>query len=89
MNHDHFWLTEAQFARLEPFLPTDTRGKLRVDGRTASRPFSTVTATPSSACSDASRTSAVSPQGMTAWPLITLPPSVSRLPCATGYESGP
>ena len=33
MNHDHFWLTEAQFARLEPFLPTDTRGKLRVDDR--------------------------------------------------------
>ena len=21
MNHDYFWLTEAQFARLEPFLP--------------------------------------------------------------------
>jgi transposase len=33
MNHDHFWLTEVQFARLEPFLPTDTRGKLRVDDR--------------------------------------------------------
>ena len=33
MNHDHFWLTEAQFARLEPFVPTDTRGKLRVDDR--------------------------------------------------------
>ena len=33
MNHDHFWLTKAQFARLEPFLPTDTRGKLRVDDR--------------------------------------------------------
>ncbi len=33
MKHDHFWLTEAQFARLEPFLPTDTRGKLRVDDR--------------------------------------------------------
>ena len=33
MNHDHFWLTEAQFARLEPFLPTDTRGKLQVDDR--------------------------------------------------------
>ena len=33
MNHNHFWLTEAQFARLEPFLPTDTRGKLRVDDR--------------------------------------------------------
>ena len=26
---------------------------------------------------------------MTAWPPITLPPSVSRLTCATGYESGP
>ena len=33
MNHDYFWLTEAQFARLEPFLPTDTRGKPRVDDR--------------------------------------------------------
>ncbi len=33
MNHDHFWLTEGQFARLEPFLPTDTRGKARVDDR--------------------------------------------------------
>ncbi len=33
MNHDHFWLTGAQFARLEPFLPTDTRGKPRVDDR--------------------------------------------------------
>ena len=33
MNHDHFWLTEAQFARLEPLLPTDTRGKPRVDDR--------------------------------------------------------
>lgn len=26
-----FWLTEAQFARLRPLLPTDTRGKPRVD----------------------------------------------------------
>ena len=33
--------------------------------------------------------SAVSRQGMTAWPLITLPPSALLLPCATGYESGP
>jgi len=33
MNHDHFWLTEGQFARLEPLLPTDTRGKARVDDR--------------------------------------------------------
>lgn len=33
MNRDYFWLTEAQFTRLEPFLPTDTRGKPRVDDR--------------------------------------------------------
>ena len=33
MDHDYFWLTEAQFARLEPFLPTDTRGVARVDDR--------------------------------------------------------
>ena len=33
MDHDHFWLSEAQFARLEPYLPTDTRGKPRVDDR--------------------------------------------------------
>ena len=33
MNHHHFWLTEAQFSRLEPLLPTDTRGKPRVDDR--------------------------------------------------------
>jgi transposase len=28
-----FWLTEGQFARLEPHLPRDTRGKPRVDDR--------------------------------------------------------
>ncbi|TCO14495.1 hypothetical protein EV666_1031, partial [Camelimonas lactis] len=28
-----FWLTDEQFARLEPHLPTDTRGKARVDDR--------------------------------------------------------
>jgi transposase len=33
MNRDHFWLTEAQFARIAPHLPTDTRGKPRVDDR--------------------------------------------------------
>lgn len=33
MNRDLFWLTDAQFARLEPLLPTDTRGKPRVDDR--------------------------------------------------------
>ena len=33
MNDSYFWLSEAQFARLEPLLPTDTRGKPRVDDR--------------------------------------------------------
>ena len=33
MNRDQFWLTEDQFSRLEPLLPTDTRGKPRVDDR--------------------------------------------------------
>jgi transposase len=28
-----FWLSERQFAWLEPHLPTDTRGKPRVDDR--------------------------------------------------------
>jgi hypothetical protein len=27
MSDIYFWLSEAQFARLEPLLPTDTRGK--------------------------------------------------------------
>ena len=31
MNPDHFWLTDRQFARNA--LPTDTRGKPRVDDR--------------------------------------------------------
>src|SRR3954470_17567667 len=33
MSRDYFWLTKDQFARLEPHLPTDTRGKPRVDDR--------------------------------------------------------
>ena len=33
MIRDHFWLNDEQFARLEPLLPTDTRGKPRVDDR--------------------------------------------------------
>src|SRR6188768_2868865 len=33
MNRDQFWLTEDQFARLKPLLPSDTRGKPRVDDR--------------------------------------------------------
>jgi len=33
MDHGFFWLTDEQFSRLEPHLPTDTRGKPRVDDR--------------------------------------------------------
>ncbi len=33
MDHDQFWLTDAQFARLKPLLPNDTRGVPRVDDR--------------------------------------------------------
>jgi transposase len=33
MDRDCFWLTDAQFARIELHLPTDTRGKPRVDDR--------------------------------------------------------
>ena len=33
MNRHCFWLTADQFARLEALLPTDTRGKPRVDDR--------------------------------------------------------
>ena len=33
MDHDYFWLDERQFARLAPYLPSDTRGVPRVDDR--------------------------------------------------------
>jgi len=33
MNRDQFWLTDEQFAKISPHLPTDTRGKARVDDR--------------------------------------------------------
>jgi transposase len=33
MTDSYFWLTEDQFRRLEPLLPTDTRGVPRVDDR--------------------------------------------------------
>jgi transposase len=33
MNKDCFWLTDDQFARIKPHLPTGTRGKARVDDR--------------------------------------------------------
>jgi putative transposase len=33
MSEHHFWLTEAQFARLEPLLPNKPRGVPRVDDR--------------------------------------------------------
>ena len=33
MDRDRFWLTDAQFAKIAPHLPTNTRGKARVDDR--------------------------------------------------------
>ncbi len=33
MSDNYFWLNEAEFARIEPLLPTDTRGVARVDDR--------------------------------------------------------
>jgi len=33
MNRDQFWLTDEQFSKIEPHLPTNTRGKERVDDR--------------------------------------------------------
>jgi transposase len=33
MNRNCFWLTDEQFAKIEPHLPRDTRGKARVDDR--------------------------------------------------------
>lgn len=33
MTREHFWLSKAQFERLMPHVPTDTRGKPRVDDR--------------------------------------------------------
>lgn len=30
---DYFWFSDAQWARIEPFLPKDVRGKKRVDDR--------------------------------------------------------
>ena len=33
MRGDQFWLSDEQFAKIKPLLPTDTRGKERVDDR--------------------------------------------------------
>jgi transposase len=33
MDRDRFWLTDVQFAKISPHLPTNTRGKARVDDR--------------------------------------------------------
>ena len=33
MGAELFWLSESQFAKIAPLLPTDTRGKPRVDDR--------------------------------------------------------
>jgi len=33
MRRNLFWLSDEQWAKIEPFLPTDVRGKDRVDDR--------------------------------------------------------
>jgi transposase len=33
MRSNHFWLSDEQWSSIEPFLPTDVRGKARVDDR--------------------------------------------------------
>ena len=33
MGQEQFWLTDEQFSRIAPHLPTDTRSKERVDDR--------------------------------------------------------
>ena len=33
MSDGFFWLSDEQFLKLQPLLPTDTRGKARVDDR--------------------------------------------------------
>jgi len=33
MDRHYFWLSDEQFSRIQPHLPTDTRGKPRVDDR--------------------------------------------------------
>ena len=33
MNREHSWLTDEQFSKIAPHLPTDTLGKARVDDR--------------------------------------------------------
>ena len=33
MSGSHFWLSQEQFDQIKPHLPTDTRGKPRVDDR--------------------------------------------------------
>ena len=35
MSRSRLWLTDARFSKTEPHLPTDTRGKARVDDRRA------------------------------------------------------
>lgn len=33
MNRTQFWLMDAQFPKIEPYLPSNTRGKTRVEDR--------------------------------------------------------
>ena len=58
-------------------------------GRTASRHISIGTATPSSACSAGSRTSAALQPDTIDWLQTSSQRSASQQPSATGYESGP
>jgi hypothetical protein len=39
MDRGSFWLSDEQFARLKPHLPSDTRGKPRVDAGKEYGPF--------------------------------------------------
>lgn len=44
---DYFWFSDAQWARIEPLLPTGTRGMKRVDDRRVlSQVMATVYLTP-------------------------------------------
>jgi hypothetical protein len=36
MTPDQFWLTDAQFSKIAPHLPTDTRGKLQRESNNGS-----------------------------------------------------
>jgi transposase len=47
MSRKLFWLTDQQWSRIEPYLPSDVRGKARVDDR---RVISGIVQVPKSGC---------------------------------------